>query len=116
MRERGASTHPLLKTPRLCDLMVRRWRSIGYFPILLNPLLKLRPCLCAGASSLTGGVRLERTCKPAMGYSFAAGTTDGAGAFDFTQGTTSGNPFWDSIAHTVYIDSRPYSEVTRARL
>jgi neutral ceramidase len=51
-----------------------------------------------------------------MGYSFAAGTTDGAGAFDFTQGTTSGNPFWDSIAHTVYIDSRPYSEVTRARL
>ena len=26
-----------------------------------------------------------RTCKPAMGYSFAAGTTDGPGAFDFTQ-------------------------------
>ena len=28
-----------------------------------------------------------KTCKPAMGYSFAAGTTDGPGAFDFTQGT-----------------------------
>lgn len=27
-----------------------------------------------------------RTCLPAMGYSFAAGTTDGPGAFDFTQG------------------------------
>ena len=26
------------------------------------------------------------TCKPAMGYSFAAGTTDGPGAFDFHQG------------------------------
>lgn len=48
-----------------------------------------------------GGVELGRTCSPAVGYSFAAGTTDGAGAFDFTQGTTSGNPFWDAIAHTV---------------
>lgn len=27
-----------------------------------------------------------KTCKPAMGFSFAAGTTDGPGAFDFTQG------------------------------
>eukprot|EP00057_Strongylocentrotus_purpuratus_P021390 XP_011675864.1 PREDICTED: neutral ceramidase [Strongylocentrotus purpuratus] len=27
-----------------------------------------------------------KTCKPSMGYSFAAGTTDGPGAFDFTQG------------------------------
>ena len=26
-----------------------------------------------------------KTCKPALGYSFAAGTTDGPGAFDFTQ-------------------------------
>ena len=25
------------------------------------------------------------TCPPAMGYSFAAGTTDGPGAFDFIQ-------------------------------
>jgi hypothetical protein len=24
-------------TPRLCDLMVRRWRLIGYFLILYNP-------------------------------------------------------------------------------
>lgn len=27
-----------------------------------------------------------KTCKPAMGFSFAAGTTDGPGAFNFTQG------------------------------
>jgi len=26
------------------------------------------------------------TCPPAVGFSFAAGTTDGPGAFDFTQG------------------------------
>lgn len=37
------------------------------------------------------------TCKPAMGYSFAAGTTDGPGMFDFTQGTTTSNPFWDKV-------------------
>lgn len=32
-----------------------------------------------------------------MGYSFAAGTTDGPGAFDFSQGTTSGNPLWNMV-------------------
>jgi neutral ceramidase len=37
------------------------------------------------------------TCKGAMGYSFAAGTTDGPGAFDFKQGETSNNAFWDFI-------------------
>jgi neutral ceramidase len=35
-----------------------------------------------------------------MGYSFAAGTTDGPGAFDFTQGdnNTNGNPFWNFVS------------------
>lgn len=32
-----------------------------------------------------------------MGYSFAAGTTDGPGAFDFIQGTTSNNLLWDLV-------------------
>ncbi|KPI92967.1 Neutral ceramidase [Papilio xuthus] len=36
-------------------------------------------------------------CLPAMGYSFAAGTTDGPGAFDFTQGTTTSNPLWNVV-------------------
>ncbi|CAH0714659.1 unnamed protein product, partial [Brenthis ino] len=36
-------------------------------------------------------------CAPAMGYSFAAGTTDGPGAFDFAQGTTTTNPLWDAV-------------------
>merc|ERR1719259_1124921 len=39
-----------------------------------------------------------KTCKPALGYSFAAGTTDGPGEFDFTQGVVTGNPFWDFIS------------------
>jgi len=34
---------------------------------------------------------LVSTCPAALGYSFAAGTTDGSGPFDFTQGQ-SGNP------------------------
>ena len=39
-----------------------------------------------------------KLCKPAMGYSFAAGTTDGPGAFDFTQGTNTSNPFWNLVS------------------
>ncbi|NXM73050.1 ASAH2 ceramidase, partial [Serilophus lunatus] len=38
-----------------------------------------------------------KTCKPALGHSFAAGTIDGAGAFNFTQGSVEGDPFWDQI-------------------
>lgn len=32
-----------------------------------------------------------------MGYSFAAGTVDGPGAFSFQQGTTSSNPMWNFV-------------------
>uniref|UniRef100_A0A674GHK1 Neutral ceramidase n=1 Tax=Taeniopygia guttata TaxID=59729 RepID=A0A674GHK1_TAEGU len=38
-----------------------------------------------------------KTCKPALGHSFAAGTIDGVGAFNFTQGSVEGDPFWDQI-------------------
>ncbi|XP_047310166.1 neutral ceramidase 1-like [Impatiens glandulifera] len=37
------------------------------------------------------------TCPAAMGFAFAAGTTDGPGAFDFTQGDEKGNPFWRMV-------------------
>ncbi|KAH9672707.1 Neutral ceramidase 2 [Citrus sinensis] len=33
-----------------------------------------------------GGTEVVKTCPAAMGFAFAAGTTDGPGAFDFTQG------------------------------
>ncbi|CAB9514030.1 Neutral ceramidase [Seminavis robusta] len=39
-----------------------------------------------------------KTCPAALGYSFAAGTTDGPGQFDFTQGRNSSNGFWNMIA------------------
>lgn len=41
--------------------------------------------------------RAGTTCPPAMGFSFAAGTTDGPGAFDFKQGDTKGTAFWKVV-------------------
>ncbi|KAL0777932.1 hypothetical protein CaCOL14_005585 [Colletotrichum acutatum] len=41
-----------------------------------------------------------RTCPAALGYSFAAGTSDGPGAFDFTQhdsNSTNTNPLWKVV-------------------
>ncbi|KAI9670477.1 MAG: hypothetical protein M1817_004344 [Caeruleum heppii] len=43
---------------------------------------------------------LVSTCPAALGYSFAAGTTDGPGAFDFKQnnsGAPAANPFWGAV-------------------
>lgn len=49
--------------------------------------------------------RAGRTCPPAMGMSFAAGTTDGPGAFDFRQGDTRGPPLWRLVAHLLHAAS-----------
>ncbi|KAL9712181.1 hypothetical protein Ac2012v2_005258 [Leucoagaricus gongylophorus] len=42
---------------------------------------------------------LVSTCPAALGFSFAGGTTDGPGAFDFVQGdnSTAQNPFWELV-------------------
>ncbi|KAJ6579640.1 ceramidase [Mycena vulgaris] len=44
-----------------------------------------------------------QTCPAAMGFSFAGGTTDGPGSFDFVQGdnSTSQNPFWDIVKSVI---------------
>lgn len=45
--------------------------------------------------------REAQTCPAALGYSFAAGTSDGPGAFDFTQGDSgepSANPLWRVVS------------------
>ncbi|KAJ7351313.1 ceramidase [Mycena albidolilacea] len=61
--------------------------------------------------SLANGTRV-RTCPAAMGFSFAGGTTDGPGAFDFVQGDnkTEGeqNPFWELVK--VFITPPPSKE------
>ena len=53
------------------------------------------------------------TCPAAMGYSFAAGTTDGPGEFDFTQGSNISNPFWDFVSGLVK-DPSPEQEACHA--
>ncbi|KAM3331166.1 hypothetical protein ACQJBY_027294 [Aegilops geniculata] len=42
--------------------------------------------LKVSVSTSTGGPQVVKTCPAAMGFAFAAGTTDGPGAFDFKQG------------------------------
>lgn len=45
------------------------------------------------------------TCPAAVGFSFAAGTTDGPGAFDFKQGDAKGNAFWKLIGGAIKVPS-----------
>ncbi|KAL9228694.1 hypothetical protein vseg_004246 [Gypsophila vaccaria] len=47
-----------------------------------------------------------KTCPAAMGFAFAAGTTDGPGAFDFKQGDEQGNPFWKLVRNTLKSPSK----------
>ncbi|CAL5190815.1 unnamed protein product [Lathyrus oleraceus] len=47
--------------------------------------------------SIAGASKVVKTCPAAMGFGFAAGTTDGPGAFDFKQGDDQGNPFWKLV-------------------
>lgn len=46
-----------------------------------------------------------KTCPAAMGYSFAAGTSDGPGAFDFKQGQPNdphANPLWTAVSNRIH--------------
>jgi len=51
-----------------------------------------------GLNVTVDGKHVGDLCKAAIGDSFAAGTTDGPGMFDFTQSANSSNPFWHFIA------------------
>ncbi|XP_073006733.1 neutral ceramidase-like [Typha latifolia] len=51
--------------------------------------------------SSDGGQKVVKTCPAAMGFAFAAGTTDGPGAFDFKQGDDTGNPFWKLVRNLI---------------
>jgi len=52
------------------------------------------------SANYTHSGKQEHLCRAGLGYSFAAGTTDGPGDFDFTQAdnNTAGNPFWNFIS------------------
>ncbi|GMH27845.1 hypothetical protein Nepgr_029688 [Nepenthes gracilis] len=53
-----------------------------------------------GTRIIGGSNEVVKTCPTAMGFGFAAGTTDGPEAFDFIQGDDRGNPFW-KLVHDV---------------
>lgn len=48
-------------------------------------------------NSVTNREEPFRGCLSAMGMSFGAGTMDGPGGFNFTQGDDQGNPFWEAV-------------------
>ncbi|KKA28632.1 hypothetical protein TD95_001887 [Thielaviopsis punctulata] len=55
--------------------------------------------------SVDGGRTSIKTCAAALGYSFAAGTSDGPGAFDFTQNDGDGahtSPVWKAVSHLLH--------------
>lgn len=53
-----------------------------------------------------GDQQTYSTCPAAMGFAFAAGTTDGPGAFDFEQGDDKGNPFWRLVRDVLKTPSK----------
>lgn len=55
-----------------------------------------------GLNVTEDGKLVGNLCSAAVGDSFAAGTTDGPGMFDFTQGANSSNPFWHFIAGVLH--------------
>ncbi|KAG0492080.1 hypothetical protein HPP92_005478 [Vanilla planifolia] len=57
-------------------------------------------------STSDGGQQVVKTCSAAMGFAFAAGTTDGPGAFDFRQGDVEGNSFWKLIRNALKTPSK----------
>ncbi|KAJ5575425.1 hypothetical protein N7450_009324 [Penicillium hetheringtonii] len=59
-----------------------------------------------------------KTCPAALGYSFAAGTTDGPGAFDFTQNATgpaTKNPLWMVARAAIHQPSHEQRECQGAK-
>ncbi|XP_060244339.1 neutral ceramidase isoform X1 [Meriones unguiculatus] len=54
-----------------------------------------------------------KTCKPALGYSFAAGTIDGVSGLNITQGTTEGDTFWDTLRDQLL--GRPSEEIVECQ-
>lgn len=59
-----------------------------------------------------------KTCPAALGYSFAAGTTDGPGAFDFTQNATgpaTNNPVWKVARGVIHEPSEEQRECQGAK-
>ncbi|XP_020247952.1 neutral ceramidase-like [Asparagus officinalis] len=62
-----------------------------------------------------GDGRTGRTCPAALGAGFAAGTTDGPGAFGFQQGDTEINPFWEMVRNMLKEPSKEQIECQKPK-
>lgn len=63
-----------------------------------------------------GGItEVVKTCPAAMGFAFAAGTTDGPGAFDFQQGDSKGNAFWKLVRNMIKSPTHEQVECQRPK-
>lgn len=81
-------------------------------PIELSSVSSFHTFVDLANYTFTSAFNLSRqlkTCSAAMGYSFAGGTSDGPGAFDFTQGTNDTdddpslkNPLWKAARAFVH--------------
>lgn len=60
---------------------------------------------------------LVQTCPAALGHSFAAGTSDGPGAFDFTQGDSGApnNPLWSVVGGLLRAPSPQQTECQKPK-
>lgn len=55
------------------------------------------------------------TCPAAVGFSFAAGTTDGPGAFNFKQGDDQGNIFWRIVGAALKPPTKKQNECQKPK-
>ncbi|KAL0370680.1 UNVERIFIED_CONTAM: Neutral ceramidase 2 [Sesamum angustifolium] len=86
----------------------RRISSI--IPLVKDTLPVVERMSYAMAGDLGGGTNVVKTCPAAMGFAFAAGTTDGPGAFDFKQGDDSGNAFWRLVRNLLKTPSKEQND------
>eukprot|EP00249_Psilotum_nudum_P007748 c20791_g2_i1 orf=53-2179(+) len=61
------------------------------------------------------GGELTTTCPAAVGFGFAAGTTDGPGAFNFKQGDNQGNAFWRMVGKLLKAPTRQQVECQKPK-
>lgn len=88
--------------------IVSRHRVVDFSNVTIEAhvAVQLEQVQGGSRSLLSTASTATTTCKSALGYSFAAGTTDGPGAFDFYQGETRGNRFWETIRNFIKVPSQ----------
>ncbi|KAG7339665.1 neutral/alkaline non-lysosomal ceramidase [Nitzschia inconspicua] len=96
-RKQFELAHSMMKRRTVADR-----NSTSYHPlksiVLQGPIASRHAFIDMANTTVTlESGEVVKTCPAALGYGFAAGTTDGPGMFDFAQGQNTSNPFWNLI-------------------